>query len=76
MAELQLIHTASGKQLSRVYASIHGCACSLISKHKSEPYRGFPYQSMWLKQEIVCELPTSPRWHSNPPAMGKNTHVS
>lgn len=40
MAELQLIHTASVKQLSCVYASTHGCACSLISKHKLQPYRG------------------------------------
>lgn len=43
----------------------------LFPNIKQSPSEGFLYRSMWLMQEIVCELPSSLGWNSNATAMCK-----
>ena len=72
MAELWLMHAASGEQPSYVFMFPFIIVFSLLFRNINQsPSGGLLFQSMWLMQEIVCELPSSLGGNSNTPTMCK-----
>ena len=70
MIEQWLNQAASTEQTSYVFMFLFWLCIVFYFQHKSKPV-GRIYLSMWLMQEIICELLSSLGWNSTTPAMCK-----